>query len=358
MRGSIFPLMLLPALLGGCLERAEATVEQAVRPVQVVRVQPATEAAPRHYPGVIRPRREADIGFRAGGRIVAREVDVGARVTAGQVLARLDDADIALGVRSAESEVANAEAQLVLATNEAGRSRSLAAQGWAPAAQDDQRQAALRGAAQRLETARANLDLARNRQGYAVLRAPTDGVVTAVMTDRGTVVAEGAPVMRLAESDGLELEVQLPETVLAEAGTAAAAVSLWARPGTVLPAKLRELAAAASPGLRTYAARYALEGAPEWAAIGMSATLALRPALPEGLGSVPAAALADRGQGPIVWVIGEEGTSVVARPVKIMALRGERALVTGVAPGESVVAMGVHKLDPAARIRVALAVGE
>lgn len=363
MRGSVFSLMLLPVLampvlLGGCLERAEATVEQPVRPVQAVRVLPATEAAPRNYPGVIKPRREADIGFRAGGRILAREVDVGARVTAGQVLARLDDADLLLGVRSAEAEVANAEAQLVLATNEAGRSRALAAQGWAPAAQDDQRQASLRGAAQRLETARTNLDLARNRLGYAVLRAPADGVVTAVLADRGTVVADGTPVLRLADAEGLELEVQLPETALADAGTAAASVSLWARPGTVLPAKLRELAAAASPGLRTYAARYTLEGAPAWAAIGMSATLALTPEVPAGLASLPASALADRGQGSIVWVIGAEGNSVVARPVKIMALRGERALVTGVAPGELVVALGVHKLDPAARIRVALAVGE
>ena len=42
-----------------------------MRPVQAVRVAAATDAAPRHYPALVRPRREADIGFRAGGRIVA-----------------------------------------------------------------------------------------------------------------------------------------------------------------------------------------------------------------------------------------------------------------------------------------------
>ena len=66
---------------------------------------------------------------------------------------------------------------------------------------------------------------------------------------------------------------------------------------------------------------------------------------------VPAAALADRGQGPIVWVI--DGTTVTARPVKIVALRQDRALVTGVAPGETIVALGGHKLDPAAKVRIA-----
>ena len=88
MRVSPALLLLLPLALGGCFERAQATVEQPVRPVLAVRVQAAQDAAPRHYPGLVKPRREADIGFRAGGRIVAREVDVGARVVAGQVIGK------------------------------------------------------------------------------------------------------------------------------------------------------------------------------------------------------------------------------------------------------------------------------
>jgi hypothetical protein len=77
--------------------------------------------------------------------------------------------------------------------------------------------------------------------------------------------------------------------------------------------------------------------------------------VPAGLATVPAAALADRGQGPIVWAI--EGDRVVARPVVIVALRQDRALVTGVAAGETIVALGGHRLDPAARVRVS-ALGE
>lgn len=349
-------LLLLPLALAGCFERAEATVEQQVRPVLAARVEAAQDTAPRHYPGVIRPRREADIGFRAGGRIVAREVDVGARVAAGQVLARLDEADIALGVRAAEADLASAEAQAAMTAADAVRSRTLAAGGWASAAVDDQRQAAARTAAQRVEAARAALALARNRLDNTVLKAPSAGVVTAVLADRGTVVGEGTPVLRLAESDSLEVEVQLPETALAEVQGAVsqaggAQVALWARPEVPVAASLRELAAAATPGLRTYAARFTLADPPPWLAIGMSATLTLAARLPDGLATLPAAALADRGQGPIVWVI--DGNAVSARPVKIMALRQDRALVTGVSPGETIVALGGHKLDPAAKVRIA-----
>src|SRR5204862_230717 len=81
------------------------------RPVKVaeVRLAPATET--RAFTGVVRARREADIAFRTGGRITARLVEVGQKVTAGQPLARLDEADLALGMRAAESELASAAAQ-------------------------------------------------------------------------------------------------------------------------------------------------------------------------------------------------------------------------------------------------------
>ena len=90
-------VLALPVLLGGCFERTVAKVDDVVRPVQVLRVVLAPADAARGYAGTIRPRREADIGFRAGGRIIAREVDLGAHVTAGQVLARLDPGGPELG---------------------------------------------------------------------------------------------------------------------------------------------------------------------------------------------------------------------------------------------------------------------
>ncbi len=347
------PLLLaLPLLLTACFERVQPSVEVQPRPVQALRITPASEAAPRLYTGTIRPRREAELGFRAGGRIIGREVDTGARVVAGQLLARLDPADLALSLRAAEADLAGAEAASVQAAAEAVRSRTLTAQGWNATATDEQKQATARTTAQKAESARAAVALARNRLDHAELRAPVDGVVTAVLADRGTVVAEGAAVFRLAEAGALEVEVQLPETVLADTDTPGARVSLWARPDAALPARLRELAAAATPGLRSYAARYAIDAPPPWLAIGMSATVALPSLLPAGLAALPSAALADRGSGPMVWVIDPAAGTVSARPVRIASLGQERALVGGLQPGELIVAMGVHKLDPAARVRV------
>lgn len=346
------PLALaVPLVLGGCFERAVPSVQNALTPVQVARVIPPRETQPRSYAGTIRPRREADLGFRAAGRIAARLVDAGARVTEGQRLALLDPTDIALQQRQAEADLASAEASLAQAGADAARSRTLRAQGWVAAQEDDQKQAAARTAQERVAAARAALQLARNRLDHATLRAPHAGIVTAVLADPGTVVSEGQPVLRLAETGELEAEVALPETALAAAEDAS--VSLWAQPGQTVRARLRERAGAADPKLRTYTARYTLETQPAGLAIGMTATVTLiREVPPADITLIPLAALADRGAGQAVWLVKPDG-SVTARPVQVRALRAATALVTGLAPGEEVIAMGVQKIDPQSRVRIA-----
>lgn len=348
-RLALLPLLLL---LGGCFERTQASVEERPLPVQVVKVAIAPAGEARAFAGVVKPRREADIGFRAGGRIIAREVDVGARVTKGQVLARLDPTDLDLAVRSAAADLAAAEAQATQAAADAARSRTLLAQGWTPAATDDAKQASARATREKAIAARSALALATNRRDYAVLTAPADGVITASMADPGTVVADGQPVMRLAEAGALEIEVALPESVAATAATEAGA-SIWARPDAKLAARLREIAPAADPKLRTYTARYGITDPPAWLALGMTATLHMPPRDATPVASLPAAALADRGQGPMVWVIGAEGGKPEARPVTLAGMRQGRVLVAGLKEGELVVAVGVQKLDPARPVRVA-----
>jgi multidrug efflux system membrane fusion protein len=342
----------LPLLLGACFERTEASVQVEPRPVQVVTVALTDDADARLYPGTIRPRHEADVGFRAGGRIAERLVDMGARVSQGQVLARLDPTDLALAVRSAEADLASAQAQATQASADAARSSKLLAQGWVSAAADEAKQATARAAEERVISARAALDLARNRLAYAELRAPAAGVITAVVRDRGTVVAEGDPVLRLAEAGAPEVEVQLPEQALPDAARPGATVTVWARPDEPVEASLREVAPAADGKLRTYAARYVLHDAPAWVALGMTATLHLPGAVTTRVADLPAAALIDRGNGPMVWTVEANGT-LRAQSVQVRRLDQDRVVLSGLAGGERVVAVGAQKLDPAARVRVA-----
>jgi RND family efflux transporter MFP subunit len=347
--------------LAGCRAEANraAPAEGTIpaRPVQVAEVTLAPLGVTRAWTGVVRARREADVGFRAGGRIVERLVDVGASVAAGQPLARLDPADLALALRAAEAELAGAEAQARQTAADAARARTLLAAGHVARAFDDQRQAAARSAAEKAAAAQAQLQLARNRLDYAVLRAPTAGVVTALLAEAGQVVAEGQPVLRLANPAERELVVQVPETaVTGLAPGAVASAGFWSRPGDPpLAVRLRELAPQAETALRTYAARFALPAdAPDWVSLGMTGTVRLSQAGEAALpvATLPLSALHDRGTGPMVWKV--EGSRILAVPVEVVALGEVTATLRApaLAAGDRVVALGPQLLDPAMPVRV------
>nr|WP_246514258.1 efflux RND transporter periplasmic adaptor subunit [Neoroseomonas soli] len=327
-----------------------AASAEAPKPVQVAEIRYAPAEQPRAFAGVVRSRREADIGFRAGGRIAERLVDVGAMVTAGQELARLDPADIALAVRAAEADLAAAEAESRRAAADAARSAALRAAGHVAAAYDEQRQTTARGAEERAGAARAALDLARNRLGHTVLRAPADGVVTVLLAESGQVVAEGQPVLRMADPAERELLVQVPEGALPGLAGAQARAVLWARPGTPVAARLREVSPQADPVLRTYAARFALPAAPDWVALGMTGTVRLS-AESAPVVVLPVSALHDRGQGPMVWKV--QGSRVTAVPVEVARIGETQVALRGaLADGDKVVSLGPQLIDPGSTVRV------
>ena len=108
------------SLLAAC-QANTAPAPKAERPVQVQRVAFESRDTTREFVGVVRARYETDLGFRVAGKIVARVVNVGDRVRAGDVVARLDPQDLKLQVESAEAELAAADLE-----PRAGRRRSRA----------------------------------------------------------------------------------------------------------------------------------------------------------------------------------------------------------------------------------------
>ncbi len=350
------PALLLLLALAACKPSGQAEAPpppDPPKPVQVAIFQPAPVQAASQLTGTIRARREADLGFRAGGRIAERLVNLGDRVSPGQPLARLDPADLALSLRSAEADLAAARAQYTQAANDAQRSAILLAAGHVAAAFNDQRVAASRAAAERVTSAEAALSLARNRLSYTTLIAPNAGIVTALLAEAGQVVAEGTPVIRLANPDEREILVQAPEALLPRLREGGATAGFWSRPEAAIPVTLREVAGQAEPGLRTYPARFAIAQAqaPEWAQLGMTATVTL-PSLGGIAARVPLSAVHDRGSGPMLWAV-EGQDRIRAVPARVIALAETTALVQADLPeGTRIVAIGPQLLAPDHRVRV------
>jgi RND family efflux transporter MFP subunit len=312
--------------------------------VKALKVGAGGTAHEQRYSGEVRARIESTLGFRVGGKLAERLVDAGARVKAGQALARLDPAD-------AQLTVVQAEANRSLAAAELQRTQELKAKNFVS-------QAALDAKVSTAQSAAAQAQLAKNQAGYTTLTADTAGVVVAVLAEPGQVVGAGQGVFRVARDGEREVAIAIPEAHIVGLNVGAASASigtaqLWAD-GTdkTYRVVLRELAPAADPATRTFAARVTLVAAPADLPLGLTATVSFaRQAT--GQIVVPLAAILQQGERAAVWVIGQDNT-VSQRVVEIERYSDAGAVLkNGLHAGEQIVAAGAFKLVAGEKVRIA-----
>src|SRR5262245_35969546 len=313
--GKLAVMALLP-LLAACGDQATSAPGKSERPVQVQQVAFEAGDASREFVGVVRARYETDVGFRVAGKITARRVNVGDRVRAGDVVARLDPQDLKLQVESARAELSATMSSVAQTAADELRSRGLKERGYASVADYDRKKNAKDEAESRLERAQRALDLARNQLEYSELKADADGVITATLAEPGQVVAIGQGVVRLAHRGEKEALVALPETWLDEARKSSATIRLWSDPKRRFSARLRELSPSADPATRTYAARFSIDDPTDAAALGMTAIVTLSFANEAEIAKLPLSAVINRGTGPSVYVVDNTG-ALVLQPVTV-----------------------------------------
>ncbi len=355
-----FVAISLLAVAAACVQLAACSGPPApvtaVKPVFVTTVTPAASAQTRSFTSVVRARVETDLGFRTGGKVVDRLVEVGDTVKVGQALARLDPGDYQLAVSAAADQVQAASVDAQQAASDEARLRRLLADGSVGAADHERQKARADAAAARLEQARRQLDLARNREGYATLVAPYAGVVTALRFERGQVVTEGQPVLSLARDGEREIVAELPEEWVGQVRTLAATATPWHDAKSPLGLVLRELSPLASAQGRTFRVRYAAapEARAQVAALPLGSTMQLNlSGQPTGPATtaVPVTALVKASASAGVWVLNANGSGLVFTPVQVVAIDDAWVHVTGLAGGSRVVSVGAQKLDAGITVR-------
>jgi membrane fusion protein, multidrug efflux system len=342
---SLFIFATTALLLSACTKAPEVTT---VRPVMVV--QPgASMAANSVYSGEVRALEEPQLAFRISGKIAKRFVDVGTPVKAGQSLAQLDATDVNLQSQSSQAALASAESDLALAKSELQRYKKLVDQQIVSRSLYDSRVSTYNAAAARVKQARAASQVSGNQTAYAVLRAPRDGVIAQRMAEAGQVVAAGQPIFVLATDSGREIAISVSEQDVAKFQPGLPMmVELWAAPGKIFPAKLREISPAADPLARTFAAKVSFEVSGIKAEVGQSARVYVQNSDGSKMG-LPLSAIYQRDKKPAVWVLKKTQTEnqyiVHLVPVQIGAY-GETSVpvMSGIRPDDWVVSAGVHLL--------------
>ena len=199
------------------------------------------------------------------------------------------------------------------------------------------------------------LELARNRLKYTVLRASRSGVVTAVRFEVGQVVAEGQPIVSIANEGEPEIVVDVPEDHLAVFKTSRYKAWLASAPEQTFDVVLRELSPQAAAQTRTFRARLK-PATPRPLPLGATATLVVERPVGEARGSRDPGRGDHAEQGPAGGVDRSSRGQRAGRnrrPDRASSVHGYRndeVLVSGPPAGELVVTAGVQKMAPGLRV--------
>ncbi|HEX3479005.1 MAG TPA: efflux RND transporter periplasmic adaptor subunit [Kofleriaceae bacterium] len=185
--------------------------------------------------GTLVPHAEVAVVARATGVLVELGVEVGARVTRGQVVFRVDDRGAVLRLAQARTQLAVAAVQLRTAQVEYRRAKGLFDQQAVSQQQWDQVSAQLDAARAGVAQARSSVAVAGNAVSEATARAPIAGIVVSLPVAVGDFVnaAAATRVVIVQDQTTLDVRFRLPEQAL-----------LHVRPGDAVAIALPGLAAA------------------------------------------------------------------------------------------------------------------
>jgi RND family efflux transporter MFP subunit len=337
-------------LLSGCHKQAEKVED--IRPVRAIVLQSSDVDVNAEFSGEVRARVESRLGFRVGGKIVSRKVDVGSIVKKGQLLMQLDPQDLRLSQAQSLAALRAAETSRDFAKAELKRYQDLKAQNFVSQTILDGKDSAYKSAQANVDAAQAAYRGQTNQAGYSNLVADVDGVVTAVDAEAGQVVAAGTPVVRVAKAGEKEIVIGIPEDRVDSLKLIPEVrVRLWASPTHSVPGKIREISPAADPATRTYTVKVSIpEGLGE-AKLGMTAVVQFTSKTAQPVIKVPLTALFYDRNATSVWVV--ENGAVKLAPVTPAGVAGnELVLSGGVKSGQTIVTAGVNLLKPGQKVKI------
>lgn len=350
-----FGLGLCMTLLAGC---GKEKPTDPVRPrVQVQEVKTADFAAAVTLTGDIQARVQTQLSFRVGGKIIQRMVDVGDRITAKQVLAKLDPKDLQTNVDSAIAAEAAEQARVKQTAAAFVRQQKLLPKGYTSKSEYDSAQAQLRSSQSALKAAQAQLANAREQLGYTSLIADAPGIITARQAEVGQVVQATMPIFSLARAGERDAVFNVYESLFVQPPTdQPIEVTLLDNPNIKATGKVREVTPAVSAQTGTLQVKIALSSLPEGMDLGSVVSAALTvpakqsvelpwSALTKGLGD-------DLGK-PAVWVVDDQKKANLRAVTVGRYLTGKVVIVDGLKNGEKVVVAGNQLLHPDMQVELA-----
>lgn len=347
----ILTAVLIAAALVGCDKKPPPAAQ--VRPVRTVTVERSAEGETVSLTGQVRAKDQASLAFRLDGRMIKRLVNVGNVLKAGEIVAQLDPQNQQNALRTAQANLASAEAALTQARLTFGRQQQLLAGGWTPRAKFDEAQQALLSAKAQVDAAHAQVDIAQDQLSYTVLLADAPGVVTATGAEPGEVVHAGQMIVNVARQGGRDAVFDVSEQLIRTGPRdPVVQIALTNDPSVQANGRVREVSPQADPTTRTFQVKVGIIDPPPAMELGSTVTGSIKLSAPSGL-QVPPSALTEAGGRPAVWVVDSKSQTVSLRNVDVSRYDPADVVVSqGLDAGEIVVTAGVQTLHPGQTVRL------
>ena len=359
----LFPIVFVLFALNGCQE--EVPKKKMVRPVRAMHVTDASEVAKRWFPGQAKATQEVDLSFRVAGPLITRPVDVGDTPRKGQELARIDPRDFQVELRNAKGQLGKTEAELRRAKSDYERVIRIQKQdsGAISQAMIDRKRQLVESNRAGIRSLQAAVDSAKDKLDYTYLKAPFDGIVTAIYVENYEDVKPKQPIIRLIDNSQIEMIVNIPESLISKADDLKTAGKVFrvrfdSFPDREVEAQIKEIGKEASKTTRTYPVTLVMDQ-PEDIKIlpGMAGNARSTVSMGETKGRsqvvIPETAIFSPDENTYVWVIDDKTKKVSKREVKTgKLLESGIEVLEGIQPGEWIATAGVHYLKEGQQIRV------
>lgn len=327
------------AILSSCGEKGgdHSAASQEVRTVSAELSGYASNTA---LTGEVRARIQSELSFRVSGRVTERSVDVGSKVKAGDVLARIDPQEQQADLDVAIASLHSAEAQLMQAKLASDRQKSLFANQVTTRASYDSAQEALLTAQGTLDSAQAQVGTARDALSFTELRADADGVITARNTEVGQVAQAAQSVFTLAHDGPRDAVFNVFESLFLQKSNTDVQVGLLSSPARRISAPIREVSPTIDSATGTIRVKVGLDESgdsmPLGAVVVGTFTAQSRQAI-----LLPWSAMTSSGGKPAVWVVDPSSQTVSMKKVDVAEYQtGRFAVSSGLEPKDLVVVEG------------------
>jgi RND family efflux transporter MFP subunit len=333
-------------VLSGCSHHAP--VKSPVK-VEAQRVELTQAAQTMTLTGEVRAQDESDLGFRVGGRIAERLVDVGDHVSSGQILAKLDPREQQSIVEAREADVRGAEARLRNETSNLERQRFLLSRKSTSPSEYDRAEESFRTAQSALDAAKAQLGTARDALAQTELHADSAGTITTRNAEVGQVVEGGQPVFVLAHDGPRDAVFNVSESVLGNEPVdrnIQIEIKLVTDPSIHTTGKVRQVTPTLSGTGGTVVVKVGLDESPPGVTLG-AAVFGEGPLSSQEAIALPPGSLASVAGQPGVWIVDPATSAVSARPITIARYETDRVIIAaGLRPGDLVVTGDAQRMSP------------